>query len=81
MQTLKAATLIAATVVFAFTATAPAFAGGQKTEGQETASSMRWATIAAEGQRFQEQRNAVAPTHAAKQKNFLAMAMTARNAR
>jgi len=81
MQALKAATLIAAAAIFVLSATAPAHADGQQQGSQDAASSIRWAAIAAEGQRFQEQHHVAGPHIAAKSKNFLAMAMAARQTR
>jgi hypothetical protein len=81
MQAFKAAVLVAATAVFALTATAPAYAGGQQVDGQEATSSIRWATIAAEGQRFQDQHQVAGPQRVAKSKAFLAMALAARQTR
>ena len=81
MQGLKATTLIFATAAFALMATVSAHAGGKQTPPKAEATELRWDTIAAEGQRFHGQRETKANGSTGNSKNFMAMAMAAREAR
>lgn len=81
MQGLKATALIFATAAFAWAATAPAYAGGHQTATGTEAQQLRWDAIAAQGRRFQEQRENKPSKPRADSKNFMAMAMAAREAR
>lgn len=84
MQGLKltsAIAAIAAIALVALTAAAP-IAANAADPSRDGGQKLRWDAIAAEGQRFQEQRQHQAtPVQAAKARNFMAMAAAAREAR
>jgi hypothetical protein len=84
MHGLKAAALIIfATAVFASAGAVPALAGGYETQAvaETGAQELRWDAIAAEGERFQKQRHRKTDKRSNKAKNFMAMAIAARQAR
>lgn len=96
MQGLKAATLIAATAMFAAIATTPALADTDSAMPESPAQAkhrtvdaetpkLRWAKIAAEGERFHSQRQrkpaGTEKPDTAKSRDFMAMAMAARESR
>ena len=96
MQGLNAATLIAAAAMFAAIASTPALADTDSamTQGATQAKygttdagtpKLRWAAIAAEGERFHSQRKhnsaGTNKADAAKPRGFMAMAMAARESR